>query len=166
MRLVLQVPKFFVIFVIMVAELLWENCMVWIVSATDARKYDDVPPLQDNVEIIFSHLATKSPWLHWAFFSRWANIKHFLGVLLFLAFSPLYNQTPYSGFGIMSRALLTCSLSRIIRVACFCSTVLPPCWPGCYRRRFPPPPEDWWTMIKIGFTALRGFGGCNDLIFR
>lgn len=39
-------PKFVVIFVIMVVELLWENCMVWIVSATDRRKYDGVPPLQ------------------------------------------------------------------------------------------------------------------------
>lgn len=182
------------------------------------------------MEIIFSGLAAKSPAARWALYADWANIKHFLGVLLFLAFSPLFDQTPYSGFGIMSRALLTCSLTRVLRVASFCSTVccslrfsgmrcqwllfqnvrhhrivagvqrcgmldvaltaaaarcchpkthnvipisvvccpqvLPPCWPGCYAARFPPPPEDWWTMVKVGFTTLRGNGGCNDLLFR
>jgi hypothetical protein len=34
------------------------------------------------------------------------------------------------------------------------------------RRRFPPPPSTWWGIIWVGIKELRGFGGCNDLVFR
>jgi hypothetical protein len=77
-----------------------------------------------------------------------------------------YTQVPYSGFGMMSRVLLSVAFSRVIRVACFMSTVLPNPIPGCYARRFPPPPNKLWPTIKAGYTVIRGFGGCNDLIFR
>lgn len=36
--------------------------------------------------------------------------------------------------------------------------------PSC-RRRFPPPPDTWWGIIRVGIKELRGFGGCNDLVF-
>lgn len=50
--------------------------------------------------------------------------------------------------------------------ACFMCTVLPNPRPGCYQRRFPPVPQGLWATIKAGYTTIRGFGGCNDLIFR
>eukprot|EP00878_Enallax_costatus_P012058 GHUV01012590.1.p2 GENE.GHUV01012590.1~~GHUV01012590.1.p2 ORF type:complete len:216 (+),score=33.40 GHUV01012590.1:550-1197(+) len=74
-------------------------------------------------------------------------------------------QHPYSGFGVMSRFCLTICFSRILRTVSFMSTVLPSPRPGCYRRRFPPPPDTVWGMIKVGIKQLRGFGGCNDLVF-
>jgi DNA mismatch repair protein MutS2 len=41
------------------------------------------------------------------------------------------------------------------------------CGCGCVcRRRFPPPPDTWWGILMVGMRQLRGFGGCNDLIFR
>jgi hypothetical protein len=75
-------------------------------------------------------------------------------------------QIPYSGFGVMSRFCASIAVGRLIRVACFLSTVLPNPRPGCYARRFPPPPDSAWEALRIGFTTLRGMGGCNDLIFR
>jgi hypothetical protein len=36
----------------------------------------------------------------------------------------------------------------------------------CRRKRFPPPPDTWWGILVVGVRQLRGFGGCNDLIFR
>ena len=32
------------------------------------------------------------------------------------------------------------------------------------RRRFPPVPDTLWETIKAGYTQMRGFGGCNDLV--
>lgn len=34
------------------------------------------------------------------------------------------------------------------------------------RKRFPPPPDTWWGILVVGMRQLRGFGGCNDLVFR
>jgi hypothetical protein len=42
-------------------------------------------------------------------------------------------QHPFSGFGVMARFFLTITLSRLLRVASFMSTVLPSPRPGCYR---------------------------------
>jgi DNA mismatch repair protein MutS2 len=66
----------------------------------------------------------------------------------------------------MSRVVLTIAFSRVLRIACFMTTVLPNPVPNCYNRRFPPVPRGAWAVIKAGYTHIRGFGGCNDLIFR
>ncbi|KAI8472650.1 MAG: hypothetical protein J3K34DRAFT_413171 [Monoraphidium minutum] len=149
----------------MIAELLFENCMVWVVSATDLRKYDDPPALQDNAEIAFRALAGRGAALKWALYSDWVHTKEFLAAVLAVAFSVAWDQIPYSGFGVMARFSLTITLGRLLRVACFMTTVLPSPRPGCYSRRFPPPPDGAWEMLRVGFTTLRGMGGCNDLIF-
>jgi DNA mismatch repair protein MutS2 len=82
------------------------------------------------------------------------------------SFTVVSVQVPYSGFGLMSRVVLTIAFSRVLRIACFMTTVLPNPVPNCYNRRFPPVPRDAWAVIKAGYTHIRGFGGCNDLIFR
>lgn len=141
--------------------------MARLVSAWDLRKYDNVPGLQDNVAIAVRTLSTWSPVLHWlTTASPAATVLHFLAALLMLAFSVLWDQVPYSGFGIMARVVLTVACSRVLRMACFMSTVLPNPRSGCYRRRFPPPPTGLWNTLQMGYTTIRGFGGCNDLIFR
>ncbi|GIL63460.1 hypothetical protein Vafri_17498 [Volvox africanus] len=161
-----QVPRFIICFLVMVLELSIENCVVWLVSAWDQRKYDNIPGLQDNVAIGVNALSAISPMARWLVTRRAANILHFLGAQLALAFSVLWDQVPYSGFGIMARVVLTVAASRVLRMACFMATVLPNPRPGCYRRRFPPVPPGLWDTIKLGYTTIRGFGGCNDLIFR
>ncbi|GIL63458.1 hypothetical protein Vafri_17498 [Volvox africanus] len=160
-----QVPRFIICFLVMVLELSIENCVVWLVSAWDQRKYDNIPGLQDNVAIGVNALSAISPMARWLVTRRAANILHFLGAQLALAFSVLWDQVPYSGFGIMARVVLTVAASRVLRMACFMATVLPNPRPGCYRRRFPPVPPGLWDTIKLGYTTIRGFGGCNDLIF-
>mmetsp|Transcript_14735 Transcript_14735/g.36745 ORF Transcript_14735/g.36745 Transcript_14735/m.36745 type:complete len:387 (-) Transcript_14735:193-1353(-) len=159
------VPRFLACFLAMLVELSVENGMVWLVSASDTRKYDNVPGLQDNVELAIRWAGQQHPRLWWAARAKWVNTKHFLGALLALAFSPLWDQVPFSGFGLMSRAVLTIAASRVLRMACFMCTVLPNPQPGCYARRFPPVPATAWETIKAGYTTIRGFGGCNDLIF-
>ncbi|KAG2444775.1 hypothetical protein HXX76_001518 [Chlamydomonas incerta] len=160
-----QVPRFLACFVVMLAELSIENCVVWLVSASDLRKYEQVPGLQDNVEIAVKAAAGASPALAAALALPAATVLHFLAALLALAFSVLWEQVPYSGFGVFSRVVLTIAASRVLRMACFMCTVLPNPRPGCYSRRFPPVPATAWETLKAGYTTIRGFGGCNDLIF-
>jgi len=62
------------------------------VSATDVHKYDNPPGLQDNGEIIFSALGRKLPFIDWFLRSPWSNAMHFLGAVLCLAFSALWDQ--------------------------------------------------------------------------
>ena len=142
------------------------TCAHRLVSWGDKRKYEDVPGLQDNVLLLLQWASQRSGLFMSLAYGRWANILHFLSAMLALAFSPLWEQVPYSGFGMFSRVLASIAVSRVIRVACFMATVLPNPVPGCYRRRFPPPPEGLWATIRAGYTTIRGFGGCNDLIFR
>eukprot|EP00803_Ostreobium_quekettii_P003749 evm.model.scf_156.15 EVM.evm.TU.scf_156.15 scf_156:117852-121906(+) len=151
--------------VAMLVELAVENFLVWVVSATDVRKYDRVPGLQDNVNLILSKLRAMHPLLQWAIHFHWAHIFQFLGVILALAFSVLWDQVPYSGFGMMARVVLTICLSRIVRTVCFLVTVLPNPRMGCYSSRFPPVPSSTWDFVQIGFRKMMGTGGCNDLIF-
>lgn len=76
----------------MIAELLFENCMVWIVSVTDQRKYEDVPALQDNAEIALAAVAARSPLARWALYGDWVHTKEFLAAALAVAFSAAYDQ--------------------------------------------------------------------------
>mmetsp|Transcript_25348 Transcript_25348/g.68866 ORF Transcript_25348/g.68866 Transcript_25348/m.68866 type:complete len:370 (-) Transcript_25348:415-1524(-) len=158
------VLRFLACFCAMLVELIWENGMVWLCSATDIHKHERMEPLQDNVEIGMNMLGKQNALIHWLNHLRWANILHFLGAILALAFSVVWEQMPYSGFGLFARVALTICFSRIIRVAAFMCTILPNPKPGCYLRRFPPLPPTTWEIIKAGYTTIRGFGGCNDLI--
>jgi DNA mismatch repair protein MutS2 len=166
-----HVGRFCLWFAIMIAELLFENFMVWVVSATDVRKYDDVPALQDNVALLLDALKEETraggraaPLWRALLEFRWAGTVHFLCAALALAFSVAWDQVPFSGFGMMSRFFAATVVGRLVRVAAFCATVLPNPRPGCYARRFPPPPGDAWGVLREGFKQLRGTGGCNDLV--
>ena len=56
---------------------------------------------------------------------------------------------------------------RVVRTAAFLAVVMPnPRSPKCFASRFAPVPEDWWGYLKAGALAMRGSGGCNDLILR
>lgn len=160
-----HVPLFIGCFLAMLVELSAENGLVWLVSAWDRRKYEHVPGLQDNGQLAAEALMAGRPRLARLLHARWANILHFLAAILALAFSVVWDQVPYSGFGIMARVTLTICCSRALRVVCFMSTVLPSPRPGCYARRFPPAPDGLWDTLKLGYTTIRGFGGCNDLVF-
>ena len=112
--------------------------------------------LQDNVKLAVDILSPHMPLLGLFATVRWATIIHFLLALLLLPFSVLWEQVPFSGFGLMSRVVATIAASRLLRVVCFMSTVLPNPQPGCYQRRFPPVPDSTWEIIKAGYTTIRG----------
>ena len=78
----------------------------------------------------------------------------------------VFLQVPYSGFAMMTRVAACIGISRVIRTIAFMLTVLPSPRSDCYSRRFPPVPDTWREYLKIGFTQMRGMGGCNDLIIR
>jgi hypothetical protein len=63
-----------------------------IVSVTDARKYEEVPGLQDNAEILFRGIAGRGPWLHWALYGDWVHTKEFLAAALSSAFCVAFDQ--------------------------------------------------------------------------
>ncbi len=87
-----RIPRFILWFLIMLLELSVENCMVWIVSATDLRKYENVPGLQDNVQLAIELLSPRLPALGWFATTRYADVMHFLLALLALPFSVLWEQ--------------------------------------------------------------------------
>ena len=65
------------------------------------------------------------------------------------------------------RALAMHAAVRVVRTVAFLSVVMPNARsPQCYAQRFPPVPERMWEYFVAGAKALRGSGGCNDLILR
>jgi len=122
--------------------------------------------LQDNVERVIRAASDSSAWAGAFFRWRWMETLPFLFAFLAVAVSPLWDQVPYSGFGIASRMTLTMALSRLIRCACFMSTILPNPRPGCYRRKYPRLPDSAWEVLLVPWMRKLSFsGGCNDLIF-
>lgn len=76
-------------------------------------------------------------------------------------------QVPYSGFGMAGRALAMHAAVRVVRTVAFLSVVMPNArTPRCYAQRFPPVPDGMWDYFVAGANAVRGSGGCNDLILR
>jgi hypothetical protein len=156
------VPRFLLCLVAALAQLTLENGLVFVISAVDQKRLEYTPGLQDNVELVL-HM---NPSLKGFAKLRWMDTIAFLVLLLALPFSSLWDQTRFSGFGLMSRVMATMFVSRTLRVLCFMSTILPSPRPGCSLARFPYVlPDTYWGIFKAGYTELRGFGGCNDLIF-
>ena len=156
------VNKFLLFLTLALVELALENGLVFVISAIDTRRLEYVPALQDNVEILLNAVAS----LQWFSSLRWMDTLSFLVILLALPFSSLWDQTRFSGFGLMSRVMATMFLSRSLRVICFSATILPSPRPGCSLRRFPlKVPNTWFGILLAGYKEIRGFGGCNDLIF-
>ena len=76
-------------------------------------------------------------------------------------------QIPYSGFAVASRALLMHCTVRVVRTIGFLAVVIPhPKHTNCYAGKFPPVPDTMYEYILAGMAAVRGSGGCNDLIMR
>ena len=61
-------------------------------SATDARKNETVPPLQDNVELTLRAAMQRIPALQGVAFWRWLDTMPFLLAFLATALSPLWDQ--------------------------------------------------------------------------
>jgi len=161
--------RFFAAFAALVLWLLFENCCIWAVSASDLRKHEHTQPLQDNLVLAFKLLqAQLPPWvaqlLLGAFKHEWISIKEKLVALIALGFAAVFDEVPYSGFGMCTRTVACIACARAIRTAAFMLTVVPSPRPGCYAGRFPPVPDTALEFFHIGFAKLRSGGGCNDLI--
>lgn len=161
--------RFFAAFAALLIWLLIENCAIWAVSASDLRRHSRQEPLQDNVELLWAALLGRlSPraagLLEGAFAHEWIGIKEKLVALVLLGFSAVFDEVPFSGFGMCTRTVVTIMGARMIRTVAFCCTVLPSPRPGCFDRRFPPVPDTWAEFFAIGFSKMRSSGGCNDLV--
>lgn len=80
-----------------------------------------------------------------------------------LCLSVMWDQVPYSGFGMGARFMDAIAWSHALRTIAFMITVLPNPQPGCYAANFPPVPDTLWGFLSVGFSAKRG-SGCNDLV--
>jgi DNA mismatch repair protein MutS2 len=183
--------RFFKAFAGLVAWLLFENCCIWCahrgaagattlsadarcrihraVSASDLRKYELTPPLQDNLELGYDMLLRRLPpaaadALEWSLAHEWIGIKEKLVALIALGFAAVFDAVPFSGFGMCTRFVACVAYARAIRTVAFLLTVLPNPRPGCYARRFPPVPDTVADFLRIGFGRMRSGGGCNDLV--
>jgi hypothetical protein len=157
--------------VLLLAVLLTENFMVWVVSATfpaGQQVETAPPPLQDNGRFVLLnfllHSLTRKQvvgGLRRLWNVQWGLVGCFatsLGVVEVL------HHPQRQMYGLARRAVFTLALARVLRTVSFLLTVLPSQVPSCYSQRFPvPPPADWLNWIQVGLLPA-SHGGCNDLI--
>ena len=158
----------------MIAVMLVENFLIWVVSATFVPGQSATtapPPLQDNGQRVLNYLfhtlwqlpPSKSTIVS---LRRLLNTQWSLVACVGTSFvvTELYDRRR-TLYGIANRALRTVAVARFIRTVAFILTVVPSQNPNCYRQRgFPvPPPRQWIDWIWIGIIP-RSHGGCNDLI--
>ena len=156
-----------------IAVLMAENFMIWVVSATfessHSEPYPD--PLQDNLQIIFDKTIELAQLNHTAlvvlrnsFDAQWALISAALVGILGACELKLGRAANRNMWLLSMRALLTFSCVRIVRTVSFLLTVLPSQKRDCYQARFPyPVPQNWSDWILTGMKPAHK-GGCNDLI--
>lgn len=161
------------------AALLIENFIIWVVSATYQPGIDGSPePLQDNGRIVLERLAMKlfnvqAPWmakkalqtLRDGLNVQWALVSSFGAslVCLELQLGQKTSQRTRTLAGLAFHGTMTLATARLIRTISFALTVLPSQVSNCYASHFPPPPEEWGAWLMIGFLPNTR-GGCNDLI--
>lgn len=154
----------------MIAVLLTENFLIWVVSATFEAGQDAAtapPPLQDNGQRVLQHFLVQLSKQQVVGLRRLWNTQWSLVACLGASFVvvELYQQharrTLYS---VATRAAVTVAAARFVRTVSFVLTVIPSQVRNCYAQRFPvPPPTDWMEWIWVGLMP-RSHGGCNDLI--
>ncbi|KAI3427203.1 hypothetical protein D9Q98_007139 [Chlorella vulgaris] len=155
-------PRFGLSVLFILAVVVVENLCTFATSASDARKHSYVP-LQDNAEIGLLWLFQRYP-LARQLVLGWRVDMHFLiYAFVALCLSVMWDQVPYSGFGMGTRFIDTIAWTHIIRTLAFMTTVLPNPRLRCYARNFPPVPADWREFLAIGLSTKRG-SGCNDLV--
>ena len=151
----------------MIAVLLTENFLIWVVSATfepGQNPATEPPPLQDNGQLVlralvFNGLSKREVvGLRRMWNTQWALVAC-MAVALFVV-QVHRNRTL---FGVATRALTTVSIARTIRTVSFLITVLPSQVKNCYSQRFPVVPNEVIPWIMVGLQP-RSHGGCNDLI--
>lgn len=139
-----------------------ENFCTWATSASDIYKYS-YTPLQDNVEIATLWLFKKIPLIQSIVMGWRVDMHWLLYSFVSLCLSVIWDQVPFSGFGMAARFMDAIAWTHALRTIAFMITVLPNPRPGCYIANFPPVPSTVWEFIQIGFSAKRG-SGCNDLV--
>ena len=139
-----------------------ENFLTWATSASDLHKYE-YTPLQDNVEIVTLWAFQKYPLIKTLILGWQADMHILLYAFVGLCLSVIWDQVPYSGFGMGARFMDVITWTHWLRTAAFMITVLPNPKPHCYYKNFPPVPSSVWEFIAIGFGKKRG-SGCNDLV--
>ena len=85
---------FFRQFLLLLIFLLVENMAIWAVSATDLRRDEHTPALQDNVLLLYGRLKEQVPSVDWDWFFKdeWIAILHKLIALIALGFSAIFDQ--------------------------------------------------------------------------
>lgn len=131
-------------------------------SASDLYKYDYVP-LQDNVEIALMWIFERVPLARTLILGWRVDMHWLLYSFVAMCLSVMWDQVPYSGFGMAARFMDTIAWTHALRTVAFMVTVLPNPRRGCYATNFPPVPKTIAEFIAVGFSAKRG-SGCNDLV--
>jgi hypothetical protein len=173
--------------IILAIVMLFENFMIWVVSATypPGMNTSTAKPLQDNGRIVLEKLAMKlfnvqSPsmarqslqTLRDGLNVQWALVTSFGTSLICLEMrlgqsttiqQQQQHQQQRTLHGLTLRVLITLAMARFIRTISFSLTVLPSQVNNCYVSHFPPPPENWSEWLMVGFLP-NSRGGCNDLI--
>lgn len=151
----------------MIAVLLTENFLIWVVSATfepGQNPATEPPPLQDNGQrvlkaLLFNGLSKREV----VGLRRMWNTQWVLVACMAVALFVVQLNRNRTLLGVATRALTTISIARTIRTVSFLITVLPSQVKNCYSQRFPVVPKELIPWIMVGLQP-RSHGGCNDLI--
>lgn len=154
---------------LLVAVLLTENFMVWVVSATFEAGHNvstAPPPLQDNGQILLRYFFSDLSKRQVVSLRRLWNVQWSLVACLGASFvvCDVFHHPKRQLFSLAVRAVLTLAAARFIRTVSFLLTVLPSQVKACYLQHYPnPPPTDTFEWILVGLLPA-SHGGCNDLI--
>eukprot|EP00535_Pseudo-nitzschia_heimii_P010624 CAMPEP_0197176888 /NCGR_PEP_ID=MMETSP1423-20130617/2668_1 /TAXON_ID=476441 /ORGANISM="Pseudo-nitzschia heimii, Strain UNC1101" /LENGTH=498 /DNA_ID=CAMNT_0042626331 /DNA_START=70 /DNA_END=1566 /DNA_ORIENTATION=- len=166
-----QLKAVFAVFVL-IAVLLTENFFIWVVSASYKPSQDikTLPsPLQDNGQIALKYIFHDLLYLNKRNLVTLRNMINVEAILVsglglsLVAIEVQGASMKRSLWAMAMRGVLTLAAARSIRTISFLITVVPSQNPMCYFSHFPPPPDDWYSWLKVGLIPQVD-GGCNDLI--
>lgn len=141
-----------------------DSVAVYMVAVLNGRR-DENLELQDNLRMALAALCRASPGFEAAlltFPELYAEEAIAYAITLALLSSRREGGVPFfASLAKLAQALRWC---RLLRVACFTSTVLPSQTPDCFLNRYDETysTEEHWAQA---LTHWRAGGGCNDLIF-
>eukprot|EP00439_Symbiodinium_sp_Y106_P028477 s942_g3.t1 len=142
-----------------------DSVAVYMVAVMHDRRFETITPnLQDNVRLAIDFLCLQSKAA--ATLIAWLPELNADEVAVLLA-GAVFLLAPGAGIPVLAalqklgRAM---RYSRLLRVLCYCSTVLPSPSSGCFVNRYDESysvQEHWQEAVR----HLRSGGGCNDLVF-
>eukprot|EP00435_Cladocopium_sp_Y103_P020383 s1224_g5.t1 len=137
-----------------------DSIAVYMVAVMHERRFESII-LQDNVRLLLEYLCQFQGFE--AALAQAPELNADEAALYLCAACAFYasDGRALQKIGKLARAMCYC---RLLRVLCYCCTVMPSQTPGCFVNRY----DETYSLAehwREAVTHMRAGGGCNDLIF-